>query len=184
MTRPSAVLVALLAVTASGCAVQSSGRTPPARALGATLRDAQGNTVGTATLTQEQGFVRLTAEVQGLTPGLHGIHVHARGACTPPDFGSAGGHFNPSAHQHGMGNPQGPHAGDFPNLEVGADGRARYEAASRHLTMVGAGAVRADSAALVIHAQRDDQVTDPAGNAGARLACGVLTAATGRRVSP
>ena len=184
MIRATAVLALATAASACTVSVNSGNRTPPARALTAELRDAQGTAIGTATLTQEQGFVRLVAEVRGLTPGQHGIHVHARGACTPPDFASAGGHFNPAAHQHGMGNPAGPHAGDFPNLEAGADGRARYDAVSQHLTLVGAGAVMADSAAVVIHAQRDDQVTDPSGNAGARIACGILTAATGRRAAP
>jgi Cu-Zn family superoxide dismutase len=181
MTR-SAVLV--LAVALGACTATPAGQTPPARALAATLRDAQGATVGTAMLTQEQGFVRLVVDVQGLTPGQHGIHVHARGVCTPPDFASAGGHFNPGGRQHGMGNPAGQHAGDFPNLQAGTDGRAHYDAVSTHLTMVGPGAVLPDSAAVVIHAQRDDQVTDPTGNSGGRVACGVLTAATGRRTAP
>lgn len=181
MTRASAVL--LLAAVLGACTATPAGQTPPARALSAALRDGQGNAVGTATLTQEQGFVRLVVDAQNLTPGLHGIHVHARGLCTPPDFASAGGHFNPGQRQHGMGNPGGQHAGDFPNLQAGQDGRAHYDAVSTHLTLVGATAVVADSAAIVIHAQRDDQVTDPAGNAGARIACGVLTAATGRRTT-
>jgi len=182
MTRPSAVLV--LAAVLGACTAAPAGQTPPARALTATLRDAQGSTVGTATLTQETGFVRLVVDAQGLTPGLHGIHVHAKGVCTPPDFASAGGHFNPAGRQHGMGNPNGPHAGDFPNLQAGPDGRVHYDAVSTRLTLVGATALVADSAAVVIHAQRDDQMTDPAGNAGARVACGVLTAATGRRTAP
>jgi len=182
MNRASAVLV--LAAALGACSVTTnSGSTPPARALTAQLRDAQGNAVGTATLAQEQGSVRLVVDAQNLTPGLHGIHVHARGVCTPPDFASAGGHFNPDHRQHGMGNPNGPHAGDWPNLQAGEDGRAHYDAVSTRLTLVGATAVVADSAAIVIHAQRDDQVSDPAGNAGARVACGVLTAATGRRTT-
>ncbi len=181
MTR-SAVLV--LAAALAACTAAPAGQAPPARALAATLRDAQGATVGTATLTQEQGFVRLVVDAQGLTPGQHGIHIHARGVCTPPDFASAGGHFNPGGRQHGMGNPAGQHAGDFPNLQAGADGRARYDAVSAHLTMAGPGAVLPDSTAVVIHAQRDDQVSDPTGNAGGRVACGVLTAAAGRRTAP
>jgi Cu-Zn family superoxide dismutase len=183
MNRSALALCAAL-LGACSASVSSGGRTPAARALAATLRDARGAAVGTATLTQEQGFVRLVVEAQGLAPGLHGIHVHARGLCTPPDFASAGGHFNPANRQHGMGNPAGPHAGDFPNLEAGADGRARYDAVSAHLTLNGPGGLVADSAAIVIHAQRDDQVTDPAGNAGARIACGVLGSATARRTAP
>lgn len=185
MNRPSAVLLAALAACAAACTTAAPpGRTPTARALTAALRDAQGAEVGIATLTQEQGAVRLVAEVRGLTPGLHGIHVHARGMCTPPDFASAGGHFNPTSQQHGTLNPRGPHAGDWPNLEVGPDGRGRFDAVSPHLTLIGAGGVQSDSTALVVHAQRDDQLTDPAGNAGARIACGVLTAAAGRRTAP
>jgi Cu-Zn family superoxide dismutase len=183
MTRSAALLLAAV-LGACSAATSGGGRTPTARALTATLRDAQGAAVGTATLTQEQGFVRLVVEAQGLTPGQHGIHIHARGVCTPPDFTSAGGHFNPGGRQHGMGNPAGQHAGDFPNMQAGADGRARYDAVSVHLTVVGPGAVLPDSAAVVIHAQADDQVTDPTGNSGGRVACGVLTVAAGRRTAP
>jgi Cu-Zn family superoxide dismutase len=106
------------------------------------------------------GGVRIRVEVQGLTPGEHGIHIHAVGRCDPPDFLTAAGHFNPDGHRHGLLNPQGPHAGDLPNLIVRADGRARYEAVSYR--------------ALVIHAQADDHLTDPAGNSGPRVACGVI----------
>jgi len=180
MTRQ--VLAATLCVALTACAANAPGGQPPtARALTAALRDAQGNPVGTATLVPEQGAVRVSVTASGLQPGEHGVHVHARGACTPPDFATAGGHFNPGARSHGWSNPNGPHAGDLPNMSVGADGAARYDARTPHLVLAGPGAVQADSAALVIHAGRDDQLTDPSGNSGARMVCGVLTAATGRR---
>jgi Cu-Zn family superoxide dismutase len=152
--------------------------------LTADLFDAQGRSVGTATLVQEAGQVRVAVSASGLTPGEHGIHVHARGVCTPPDFASALGHFNPAGRRHGLSNPEGPHAGDLPNLVAAADGSARYETTSTHLALgSGAGQLEADSAAVVIHAVRDDMVSDPAGNAGARVACGVLRR-TLRRAAP
>jgi Cu-Zn family superoxide dismutase len=178
------LLVAALLPLAACSPTPPAGQTPPARALTADLVDAGGRSIGAATITQADGFVRVTVTASGLQPGLHGLHVHAVGVCTPPDFASAGPHFNPLQRRHGWQNPGGPHAGDLRNLEVGADGRARYESVSQHLTLVGPTAIVADSAALVVHAQTDDQVTDPTGNSGARIACGVLRSAVGRRAPP
>jgi Cu-Zn family superoxide dismutase len=175
------LLLAAVLPLAACTAAAPPGETPPARALTADLIGADGRTVGTAMIAQADGFVRVTVTASGLTPGLHGMHVHAVGACTPPDFTSAGPHFNPGQGRHGWQNPQGPHAGDLRNLEVGPDGRAQYESVSQHLTLVGPTAIVPDSAALVIHAAPDDQVTDPTGNSGARLACGVLRTGSGRR---
>src|SRR5690606_11945130 len=99
------------------------------------------------------------------------------GECTPPDFTSAGGHFNPTAAQHGLENPDGPHAGDMPNIEVGADGTASVTVENDRITLSeGPNSILdADGSALMIHASADDNVSDPAGNAGARIACGVIT---------
>jgi Cu-Zn family superoxide dismutase len=107
---------------------------------------------------------------------VHGIHFHAVGRCDPPDFMSAGDHFNPTNRQHGQRNPQGPHAGDLPNLTVEANGTATYQATNALVTL-GPGAnslLDADGSALVIHADPDDDVTDPAGNSGGRIACAVI----------
>ena len=114
--------------------------------------------------------------VQGLTPGLHGVHFHAVGTCTAPAFASAGGHFNPESMHHGLNNPAGPHAGDLPNMMVDASGNADYEATTSRVSLSpGTNSLfDADGSALVIHAAPDDNMSDPAGNAGARIGCGVI----------
>jgi Cu-Zn family superoxide dismutase len=114
-----------------------------------------------------------------LPHGIHGIHVHAVGRCEPPDFASAGPHWNPEGKKHGLSNPQGPHAGDLPNVDVAADGVLGQAVTLANATLTGpAGDPRvlldADGAALVIHAQADDNMTDPSGNSGARIACAVI----------
>ncbi len=120
--------------------------------------------------------MRVVAQVRNLPPGTHGIHVHEAGRCDPPDFMSAGGHFNPTSRQHGLRNPNGPHAGDLPNLEVGADGTGRLDALARDLSLSsGTGnLLDTDGSALVVHAAADDEMTDPTGNSGGRIACGVI----------
>jgi superoxide dismutase, Cu-Zn family len=142
----------------------------------ATLQDAQGKEVGTATFTEADGGVKLAVEVQGLPPGQHGIHVHGVGKCEAPEFKSAGPHFNPSHKQHGLENPAGHHAGDMANLTVGPDGTGKLTATLSGATL-GAGPgslLGAEGTALVVHAGPDDEKTDPAGNSGARIACGVV----------
>ena len=143
------------------------------------LIGASGQTVGSVRAWQTAGGVTFRVEATGLPHGVHGIHVHSVGRCDPPDFTSAGSHWNPLARKHGLSNPQGPHAGDLPNVEVAANG-----VLSTTVTLAGAnlfappgspGALLdADGAALVIHAGADDNVTDPSGNSGARIACAVI----------
>ena len=142
----------------------------------ATLRDAQGKTVGMATVTPGDGGVKIAVSVSGVAPGLHGFHVHAVGKCEGPDFKSAGGHFNPAAKEHGLENPKGAHAGDMPNLSVGADGVGKGEFLARGASLEpGPGSLFPDGGtAVVLHASPDDMKSDPAGNAGARIACGVV----------
>lgn len=144
----------------------------------AELRDASGAVVGTATFTQAPSGVQIVGSVRGLTPGQHGWHVHAAGRCDPPEFTSAGGHFNPTARQHGHTNPQGAHIGDLGNLTAAADGTARLSGTAGGATLAAGPATLfgADGSALVIHASPDDEVSDPAGNSGARVACGVVVA--------
>ena len=147
--------------------------TPSGRAV---LRNAEGKQVGTATFTPVDAGVKVQVEVAGLTPGRHGIHVHAVGKCDPPDFKSAGPHFNPFGRKHGVLNPEGAHAGDLANLEVGKDGKATATFTARGASLgPGEGSLFGpEGTALVIHADPDDERTDPAGSSGARIACGVV----------
>lgn len=160
-----------------GAPATDAAPTVGATSAQAQLQDASGQQVGTATLTESPSGVQIAVQVNGLPPGTHGIHVHQTGTCTPPDFASAGGHFNPTQAQHGLQNPQGPHAGDLPNLEVGQDGSGTAEFTA-DLIVLSAGAMSlmdSDGAAIVVHATADDQVTDPSGNSGDRIACGVIS---------
>lgn len=173
ITRYRAIILAtglLAACTTSG--------TPKAVAqtvASATLRDASGAQTGTATLTSDGTRLTLAVTMAGLTAAEHGAHLHAIGRCDAPDFTSAGGHLNPHGKQHGMENPQGSHLGDLPNLTIGADGKGSFS-----VPLTGSPAeieallFDTDGTALVIHAKPDDYRTDPSGNSGARIACGVL----------
>ncbi len=140
-----------------------------------TLTDVTGRSVGSAEISQTGTTLYLNASVSGQTSGEHGIHFHAVGKCEAPGFTTAGGHLNPSAHQHGSLNPAGPHLGDLPNITVAADG-----AGSVNVPLSGVpdevvvAMFDADGTALVFHAGPDDYKTDPSGNSGGRLACGVL----------
>ena len=151
--------------------------TPGSRAS-AELKDKDGKVVATAMLRERPGGVLVHVEAKGLTPGLHAVHVHAVGKCDGPAFTSAGGHFNPAGKKHGLKSPDGPHAGDLPNMLVAKDGSGRFEAMTDGFTLR-AGPLSvfdADGSALVIHAGVDDNAGDPTGNAGGRAACGLLVA--------
>jgi superoxide dismutase, Cu-Zn family len=143
----------------------------------AELRASDGMPVGTAEFRDSKEGVVITARVADLPPGLHAVHIHAVGKCDGPQFTTAGGHFNPAQKKHGLKNPEGPHAGDLPNLYVTKKGAGRFEALTDSVT-VGSGAnsaFDADGSAIVIHAAGDDDTTDPTGNSGDRIACGVIT---------
>src|SRR5882724_1216919 len=143
----------------------------------ADIKNAEGKSVGTASLRETKDGVVMTVNVKGLPQGLHAVHFHSVGKCEGPAFTSAGGHFNPQNKKHGLKNPDGPHAGDLPDMFVNKDGMGRYEALMESMTL-GAGETSvfdADGSAIVVHATADDNITDPAGNSGDRIACGVIT---------
>ncbi len=141
------------------------------------MSDAQGKGVGTAVLTPAPKGVKIQLNLMNLPAGEHAIHVHAVAKCEGPGFTTAGGHFNPDNKHHGLQNPEGPHAGDMPNFTVAANGTAKA-------TVIAPGVTMGDDphsiftnggTALVIHEKADDMKSDPAGNAGARIACGVIS---------
>jgi Cu-Zn family superoxide dismutase len=144
----------------------------------ATLVNSQGQKVGEATLTETAEGVKIVMTAENLPPGQHAFHIHEKGACDKPDFESAGGHFNPFGKKHGFNNPAGPHAGDLPDITVGSDGKVKVETIAKLVTLKEGeknSLFHPGGTALMIHAHPDDNVTDPAGNAGHRLACGVIT---------
>lgn len=153
----------------------SNEQTEPQQ-IDATFKDADDKTIGSAVISEEEGKEGLIVQVdvENLPAGKHGFHIHEKGKCEAPDFKSAGGHFNPGHQEHGMDNPEGPHAGDMDNLDVPESGEVKEEVLAKQVSLdkdsdnylFGDGAV-----SLMIHAEADDNKTDPAGNAGDRIAC-------------
>lgn len=141
------------------------------------LKDGKGQAVGTATLSPGSNGVNIALDLKGLPAGEHALHVHMTPKCEGPGFTSAGGHFNPAGKKHGLKNPDGPHAGDMSNITVAADGAMKGTVTAAGLSLgTGANSVFSNGGtAVVIHASADDMMTDPSGNAGDRIACGVIT---------
>lgn len=143
----------------------------------AALQDASGAAVGEAFLRETPNGVLMKVDLVGIPAGIHAIHIHERGRCEAPSFESAGGHFAPESSEHGFFDEAGPHAGDLPNIHVPASTRLTFEVIHERVTL-GSGArslLEADGSALVVHADADDYHTEPAGGAGKRIACGVIT---------
>lgn len=191
-TSPMPALLALLGATGgAGCVSTSQedaagdsferalmeGAYNPAALATIVLRDASGAEIGTMRLIEDsRGRLHVSVVARGLSPGRHGIHFNAVGSCVAPAFASAGGHHDASGRAHGLLSPDGPHDGDLPNLEVGGSGVARMEITTQRLRLRAGVSplLDADGTAVVIDAGEDDQISNPTGNSGARIACGVL----------
>jgi Cu-Zn family superoxide dismutase len=167
-------LVLVLPLLAAACSWEEpKGGAPMA------LINSAGQSIGTVRAWQTAGGLAFRIDAAGLPHGVHGIHVHSVGRCDPPDFASAGPHWNPTAKHHGINNPLGPHAGDLPNVEVAANGVLGATVTLPNANIFAppgtpGALLDADGAALVIHAAADDYKTDPSGNSGARIACAVI----------
>ena len=175
--KSALILPVLASATLMACTTADMAAMESRPQASATLRAADGAMRGTALVEQTAAGLHVSVAATGLPPGVHAAHVHMTGTCTPPDFTSAGGHWNPTGRQHGSENPQGMHMGDMPNMTVSPNGVGTldYVIAGGTLRDGATALLDADGAAGVIHAGADDLKSDPAGNAGGRIACGALS---------
>ncbi|NBD23327.1 superoxide dismutase family protein [Paenibacillus glycinis] len=175
-TAAAALLIGLAAVNPLQ-ALARDHHEQQAPAVTVKLVNARGEAIGSATLTQKHDAVMVRVEASKLTPGEHGLHFHETGKCEIPGFTTAGAHFNPAARMHGFNNPKGFHNGDLPNLKADAGGNAKAEFETKVVTLKQGepnSLLKTGGTALVIHDKADDYVTDPSGNSGDRIACGVI----------
>jgi Cu-Zn family superoxide dismutase len=172
----AASALAIAALAAAPALAKEPAKPAKAKPVTVKIVDAKGKNIGTAKLTAAEKGVEIDLDVHGLTAGEHGIHIHQTAKCDGPDFKSAGGHFNPENKKHGLHSEEGPHAGDIPNFTADEKGNAKTKVVADNVTLgddphslfTGGGT------ALVIHAKADDGKTDPSGDSGDRIACGVV----------
>lgn len=176
--QPARAALLLSAFAVAACALSiSAALAEPGDEASAAMTDAEGNEVGTVELTEMHSGTLIVAKLTGLPEGAHAFHVHETGQCEPP-FKSAGGHYNPDGAKHGLEAEGGPHPGDMPNIHVPASGALTIEVLNTLLALDDK-LLDDDGAAVVIHAGADDYRSDPAGDAGDRIACGVIKGGTG-----
>jgi len=192
MQSHSAAILLVLSIAVGGCeggrrdagegpqpgmAADSPAADTAAASVTATVQNATGKELGTLTLTDVAEGISLSGQLTGLPPGQHAIHLHQAGKCDPPKFEAAGDHWNPTNAAHGTEAPKGPHLGDLPNLTVGRDSSVSVQATSPGGSLRGQNPLLdQDGASVVIHSGRDDYRSQPSGNSGDKIACGVVTA--------
>jgi superoxide dismutase, Cu-Zn family len=176
--------VVTLAAALAGCAgdrkIDETGtrsRIEGERFARVDLKTSDGQNAGWLRMKKEDKDVEITGKLQNLPPGDHGMHIHEVGKCEAPDFKSAGDHYNPTGKQHGQDNPMGYHAGDLGNINVGSDGTSAVDMKAKNLELWAGDSAMGKS--VVVHAQRDDMKTDPSGNSGERIACGLIVNGAG-----
>ena len=168
-----------VAIALTLCVAAGWPQAKPATKRTVELKDAKGNSVGTATIVTKGQGVEVKLDLKDLPPGEHAVHFHQNPKCDPPDFKSAGGHFNPTNKQHGFDNPMGHHAGDMPNFAVKANGTAKTTVKDADVVLGNGSEANSlfanGGTSIMIHAKADDMKTDPSGNSGDRISCGVIT---------
>lgn len=171
-----AALAAMLTLACSAAMAKGAKAPKPPKSVVVKMQNAQGKDAGTATLSSATGGVKIKLNLHGLTAGEHGLHVHQAAKCEGPDFKSAGPHFNPDTKKHGLQNAEGPHAGDVPNFKADIKGNAKATLIAPNVTLADGphSVFTGGGTALVVHAKADDGKTDPSGNSGDRIACGVV----------